>query len=179
MASTVTFIPPSLSKSIESLPVLAIYPAAHSPSPVALTSTSMTNHWAFYLATSADTSICVDMSPTGSTTRAGALLVSRVDGVLSNSVAKAVKVPVAANTIVKSVVDLLQAKGYDRYNFSASGQECRNWSGYVLDMLQAEGVTTSQEATAQAKSALLSVWTDEGHLAPAENQSADPKGELY
>jgi hypothetical protein len=94
-------------------------------------------------------------------------------------VSKAVEVPVAANITVTSVVDLLQTKGYDRYNFSASGQWCRYWAGCVLDVLEAEGVTTSQAATAEAKAALKLVWADDGQLAFAESQSANSPGVFY
>ncbi|MCJ1439704.1 MAG: hypothetical protein MMC23_000185 [Stictis urceolatum] len=77
---------------------------------------------------------------------------------------------------MKGFIDLLEARKYDRYQFSPSGQGCRYWIYMVIRLLDDEKLVTNAEEVASSIHALDKVGTKGGVLAPAAEQTPMTRG---
>lgn len=115
MAPTITYIPPSVSSTLATLPVLSIKAAAHTPDNVS--NGKKTNHWVLYLKISQTESVRLDISPTSAITGAGCLIVSKLGYVVSSNAVKTCDLAVRGGLTVKSILDCLQSEHKDRFRF--------------------------------------------------------------
>lgn len=112
MATTISYIPPSLSSSLTDS-ITTIKAAAHPPDNISSTSEKKTNHWVLYLPTSHNTLARLDLSPSGPGAAPACLLVSRLNYTILTNVMKTCDITVRAGTTVKTIVDTIESANYD------------------------------------------------------------------
>lgn len=178
MAATIAYVPSTLSSTLGTHKVVQIIAAAHEPDTLQAQGTKQTNHWVFYLTTSQNASIRLDLSPTSATTGIACLIVRKLDYIVSANAVKTCNLPVNGDRSVKSIIDLLQTRHYDRYKFAPGGQGCRYWVDSVLALLH-EHQITAQNETQVARAAILKVWGTGGTLLPAADQTDIVPGTFY
>lgn len=178
MASTIAFIPRSLSSSLEDA-ITTIKAAAQTPNVVSTTSEKQTNHWVFYLPTPHNTSIRFDLSPSGPSAAPACLIVSRLDSAMSRDVVKTCNISVRPGTTVKTILDILKSANYDRYTFSEGGQGCRFWVGKVVTLLQEREVAVNENEIQALHNALQQVWSSDNQPVPAAQQFGIIPGTFY
>ena len=176
MAPTISYIPPSLSSTLATLPLLGIQTAAHHPDDTL--NGKKTNHWVLYLQISETKSVRLDISPTGDSTEAACLIVRKLDYVVSSNAVKICGLTVREALSVQSSIDCLESEHKERYRFT-SGQGCRFCVDSVLALLQQRQITTVESQTQTARAALQKVWGGEGELLPDEFQSSIEQGTFY
>ena len=147
MSNNAIFMPATLSRKIENMPVRSIYVAALPPacvttspkcdrsrtysrsSPLSakddsgnVSSDNMkrTNHWVLYLLTYPETSIRLEFGRFGA--RPAVLLVQSLKYVRSNKVAKVYSLATKEGTTVQTIFDVIVKSRCDRYRFVAGGQ---------------------------------------------------------
>lgn len=177
MTPTITYIPPSLSSTLATLPVLGIKAAAHPPDNVS--NGKKTNHWVLHLQISQTGSVRLDISPTGVSTGAGCLIVRKLDYIVSSNAVKTYDLAVRGGLTVKSILDCLQSEHKDRFRFTSSGQGCRFWVDSLLALLRQRQITTVGSETQTARAALQRVWGLGGQLVPAASQTPIMQGTFY
>lgn len=178
--STIRYIPSSLASQVVSSKILCIYASAHPATGVGAPGAAgnpKTNHWVLYCAISQAASLRIDPSPSGPNLSI-VLIITKKDYLISDNAVKSLQL-VTSNLTVQQFIDLIVAKNYDKYQFSAGGQGCRYWLYSVIKLLETEGhIPTKSEMTA-ATEALGTVWAPGGNPASAAEQTPMTKGTFY
>ncbi|KAL2222871.1 hypothetical protein M432DRAFT_665527 [Thermoascus aurantiacus ATCC 26904] len=146
--------------------------------------TTMTNHWALHCAISQDhQSLELDPSPSGPNLSIVPIVTRRTAFTYSpdNDVVKTVRLDITPNLDLTfgRFVALLVEKGYDRYQFTSTGQGCRFWISNLISLLRDEGYIQDSRQAQEAVDALGTVWGAGGQPVPASQQSPISPGRFF
>lgn len=144
----------------------------------------MTNHWAIHCAISQDhQSLELDPSPSGPNLSIVPIVTRRTAFTYSpdNDVVKTVRLDITPNLDLTfgRFVALLVEKGYDRYQFTSTGQGCRFWISNLVSLLRDEGYIQDSRQAQEAVDALGTVWGAGGQPVPASQQSPISPGRFF
>lgn len=156
--SPVHFVPSSRKNDILASPVTRVLAVAHE-------NLGHTNHWCFYISTSASTSVRFDCQPShtipstvlshGSKAN---LIISELPLVLPPEAEAHFPLDVAPGLTVARIYNLITDIGRHLYEFDADGVGCRCWVTDQLDLLHQAGLITSGSQVADAKKGILKLW---------------------
>nr|POE90371.1 hypothetical protein CFP56_71096 [Quercus suber] len=136
-----------------------------------------TNHWVLVCALSPVSSIQLDPSPSGPDMSMVAIL-SAQDHTASINAVRSVKLPTLGLTI-NGLIDLIKTTGFDKYQFTTTGQGCRYWIYSLVKLLRDRDVLTSGHAVSQLNEDIDLVWGNKDELVIASEQSSVQKGTFY
>ncbi|KAJ5086545.1 hypothetical protein NUU61_007852 [Penicillium alfredii] len=154
------FIPASHQAQILDLPVTRILAVAHQ-------NLGDTNHWCFYLSTSAIISVQLDCQPShsipGTVLEGGSkanLIMSKLDHVLPPDAETYFVLDVFSGVSVAHIYDTICEHGRHKYEFDSNGVGCRNWVMDQLELFSRTQLITSAAQVAEAKAGILKLWPD-------------------
>ncbi|EEQ89756.1 hypothetical protein RJZ56_001751 [Blastomyces dermatitidis] len=168
MAATISYNPPSLSSFLTDS-ITTIKAAAHPPDNISM----------LYLPTSHNTSVHLDLSPSGPGAAPACLLVSRLNYTISTNVVKTCNITVRTGTTVKTILDTIKSANYDRYKFAEGGQGCRFWVDKMVTLLQERQIAVNEIETQAVHNDLQRVWSSEGQPVPAAQLTGMSPGTFY
>ncbi|KAF2477185.1 uncharacterized protein BDR25DRAFT_276920 [Lindgomyces ingoldianus] len=134
----VRFIPAASEAAIRGLTVSRFYAAAHKVESQHTTGAKRTNHWAFYIQSTTNDWIRIDVTPSGlpgpnnGGSKANIVISHLPYKSLSNSVEHQNELRLQTPITVGWIVDTIVGAGRDKYEFNAQGVGCRNW---IVDQL--------------------------------------------
>lgn len=135
------------SSEVEQRNLLKLIVAAHRPLAVQIASKAKSylslNHWMFYLQTSSNASVRLNMEDAfkkgirDKSGHEGILKAGTQKYHLSSDVVKHIEVGLTrSNITVKEILSVIQEKGYQNYDFNSNGEGCRYWVKKVLELFK-------------------------------------------
>ncbi|RDW93654.1 uncharacterized protein DSM5745_00976 [Aspergillus mulundensis] len=108
-----------------------------------------TNHWATFLQISERESVRLDMAPGyGSDGQRGKINIASKTYVCSHNAIKALTFPLRAQATVRTIIDIINSNGRDRYNFTEEWEGCRFWMSTFISDLEGSGLVAPGSANA-------------------------------
>lgn len=181
--STLAWIPKSDAAVYGDKQIIALYTCAYPPESVSApgalgdSGARKTNHWVLYCALSPTSSVRVDASPAGPNMSLVVMLSAQSE-VVANDAVRSVRLPTSGLT-VNGLLDLIRAAGFDRYQFTASGQGCRYWICTLIKLLESRGALPDDEAVNKLVEDISSVWLSKDECAPASEQTGVQEGTFF
>jgi hypothetical protein len=141
---------------------------AHEPSVV---DNRIVNHWATYLMTGEDESIRLDMTPGGVSDKdgcqLGGLMVQSLSDKYSINNCKVLELQISRPVQANEFLDVVLARNYDRYTFTASGVGCRFWTTEAVTAFEEEDLLVRGSADA-VREVIEHGWEEGGILSTME-----------
>jgi hypothetical protein len=99
-------------------------------------------HWHLFLSLQGGHHVSVDMPPVGADGRTGVLIMRSLEGTSDGGepVAKFSREAEQSDTTAQAVLDLLIARGRNKYRYTDDGSGCRYWCEVVLGDLEEMGL---------------------------------------
>lgn len=127
-----------------------------------------TNHWATFLEVSKTHSVRIDMAPGyGSNGLRGKIDISSKRYMYTNQAIHMLSFNVRGGTTVKTIVDLIQLNGRQKYNFTPEWEGCRYWIFVLISDLEVAGIVETGSG-ATARSALSYYFANPSGQEPRE-----------
>ncbi|KAI9824339.1 MAG: hypothetical protein M1826_007361 [Phylliscum demangeonii] len=162
------YVPRQRQAAISASPVQRILAAAHTSAPH-----SDTNHWCFYLQTTASSSVQLDCQPSHSVPSTVLAAGSKACVVLSEwaahvtppDVEAVFELDVVPGLRVADVVRVLAEHGRLQYEFDARGVGCRCWTTDQIELWRTEGLVVDAGQAQAAVAGILMLWPERTPLA--------------
>ncbi|KAI1113631.1 hypothetical protein F5Y14DRAFT_417309 [Nemania sp. NC0429] len=117
-----------------------------------------TNHWVLCLETSKSSSIMIDMAPGyGTDGLRGKIQVSLCNGCYTDEALQVFSFTPKRVATVGSVLEFIQSRGRQAFNFSPEWEGCRHWLSVVMADLDHAG-WIAEGSSVTARDALLKYW---------------------
>ncbi|KAL9105977.1 MAG: hypothetical protein Q9227_008932 [Pyrenula ochraceoflavens] len=174
------FFPPDLESQYADQKIKSIYPSAYPGTPVGNFTgehAPKTNHWVLFCAFNDHEYIQVDPSPSGPNMTI-TVIFSLENHPFDTSMVKSTPLAPKGLTL-KTLIDRIKTKQYDKYRFANEGQGCRHWIYTIINMLKSEGRLYSIPQVDDALDAIRKIWKTKDEQVPDDEATGIVEGTFF